>query len=139
MLFVDYGYPRAEYYLPERRDGTLVCHRQHHAHDDPFDWPGLTDITAFVDFTALAEAGVGAGFDLAGYATQANFLMASGLADQLQAIARIGDPVEQHRRTNEVKRLMLPGEMGERFQAMAFQRGVDLRGLFAAGDRSHRL
>lgn len=139
MLFVDYGYPRAEYYLPERRDGTLVCHRQHRAHDDPFDLPGLTDITAFVDFTALAEAGVGAGFDLAGYASQSAFLMASGLAGRLQAIAEISDPVEQHRRTNEVKRLMLPGEMGERFQAMAFQRGVDLRALFAAGDRSHRL
>lgn len=139
MLFVDYGYPRGEYYLPERADGTLVCHRQHRAHDDPFDLPGLTDITAFVDFTALAEAGVGAGFDLAGYTAQSAFLMANGLAERLQAIAEITDPVEQHRRTNEVKRLMLPGEMGERFQAMAFQRGVEIRPLFAHGDLSHRL
>ena len=70
MLFVDYGYPRAEYYLPERRDGTLVCHRRHVANTDPFALPGLQDITAFVDFTALAEAGVGAGFDFVGTGCQ---------------------------------------------------------------------
>lgn len=139
MLFVDYGYPRREYYLPERCDGTLVCHRRHHAHSDPFDLPGLTDITAFVDFTALAEAGVGAGFDLAGYCAQSSFLMGAGLAQRLEAIEAIEDPVARHARTNEVKRLMLPGEMGERFQAMAFQRGVDIRPLFARGDLSRRL
>tara|TARA_R110002020_G_scaffold48370_3_gene137919 strand:+ start:189 stop:1361 length:1173 start_codon:yes stop_codon:yes gene_type:complete len=139
MLFVDYGYPRREYYLPERDDGTLVCHRQHHAHGDPFDLPGLTDITAFVDFTALAEAGVGAGFDLAGYSAQASFLINSGLPERLAAIEAIEDPVARLARTNEVKRLTLPGEMGERFQAMAFQRGVDIRPLFARGDLSRRL
>ena len=139
MLFIDYGYPRREYYLPERDDGTLVCHRQHHAHGDPFDLPGLTDITAFVDFTALAEAGVGAGFDLAGYSAQASFLINSGLPERLEAIEAIDDPVARLARTNEVKRLTLPGEMGERFQAMAFQRGVDIRPLFARGDLSRRL
>lgn len=139
MLFIDYGYPRREYYLPERSEGTLVCHRRHHAHDDPFDLPGLTDITAFVDFTALAEAGVGAGFDLAGYCAQSSFLMGAGLAQRLEAIEAIEDHVARHTRTNEVKRLMLPGEMGERFQAMAFQRGVDIRPVFARGDLSRRL
>ncbi|GAB2651072.1 class I SAM-dependent methyltransferase [Arenimonas aestuarii] len=139
MLFVDYGYPRREYYLPERDDGTLVCHRQHHAHGNPFDLPGLTDITAFVDFTALAEAGVGAGFDLAGYSAQASFLINSGLPERLAAIEAIQDPVARLARTNEVKRLTLPGEMGERFQAMGFQRGVDIRPLFARGDLSRRL
>ncbi|GGA83017.1 hypothetical protein GCM10011521_21660 [Arenimonas soli] len=139
MLFVDYGYPRREYYLPERDDGTLVCHRQHHAHGDPFDLPGLTDITAFVDFTALAEAGVGAGFELAGYSAQASFLINSGLPECLAAIEAIDDPVARLARTNEVKRLTLPGEMGERFQAMAFQRGVDIRPRFARGDLSRRL
>ncbi|KAA2283996.1 class I SAM-dependent methyltransferase [Arenimonas fontis] len=139
MVFVDYGYPRAEYYLPERSDGTLVCHHRHRAHGDPFHLPGLTDITAFVDFTALAEAGVGAGFDLAGYCAQSSFLINCGLAECLAEIEAIADPVERHRRHNEVKRLMLPGEMGERFQAMGFQRGVDIRWAFARGDLSRRL
>jgi SAM-dependent MidA family methyltransferase len=139
MLFVDYGYPRAEYYLPERADGTLVCHRRHRASADPFHLPGLQDITAFVDFTALAEAGIGAGFELAGYCSQASFLVGNGLAVQLQAIEDLDDPMDRLRRTNEVKRLMLPGEMGERFQAMGFQRGVDVRAAFAAGDLTRRL
>jgi len=121
MLFVDYGYPRAEFYLPERRDGTLVCHYRHRAHADPLYWPGLTDITAFVDFTALAESGVGAGFEFVGYAPQGQFLLASGLLD----LAHAEDEVERVRRTAEVKRLTLPGEMGERFQAIAFSRGLD--------------
>lgn len=139
MLFVDYGYPRAEYYLPERRDGTLVCHHRHRAHGDPFHLPGLTDLTAFVDFTALAEAGVNAGFDLAGYCAQASFLVNCGLADRLAEIEALADPVERHRRHNEVKRLTLPGEMGERFQAMGFQRGVSVVPAFARGDLSRRL
>ena len=139
MLFVDYGYPRQEYYLPERSDGTLVCHHRHRANGDPFHLPGLQDITAFVDFTALAEAGVNAGFDLAGYCAQASFLINSGLPDRLAAIEQIDDLAQRHRRTNEVKRLTLPGEMGERFQVMGFQRGVDIRPLFARGDLSRRL
>jgi len=139
MLFVDYGYPRREYYLPERSDGTLVCHHRHRANGNPFHLPGLQDITAFVDFTALAEAGVNAGFDLAGYCAQASFLINSGLPGRLAAIEAMGDLVDRHRRTNEVKRLTLPGEMGERFQVMGFQRGVDLRPLFERGDLSRRL
>ncbi|MFY2763075.1 class I SAM-dependent methyltransferase [Arenimonas sp. MALMAid1274] len=139
MLFVDYGYPRSEYYLPERDDGTLVCHHRHRAHGDAFHWPGLQDITAFVDFTALAEAGVNAGFDLAGYCAQASFLLNNGLPERLAAIGQGQDPVEQHRRHNEVKRLTLPGEMGERFQVMGFQRGVETRPAFARGDLTRRL
>ncbi|TNJ35752.1 class I SAM-dependent methyltransferase [Arenimonas terrae] len=139
MLFVDYGYPRREFYLPERSDGTLVCHHRHTAHGDPFHLPGLQDITAFVDFTAVAEAGINAGFDLAGYCAQASFLVNNGLPERLAAIEEIGDGVERHRRHNEVKRLTLPGEMGERFQAIGFQRGVDIRPAFARGDLSRRL
>ena len=139
MLFVDYGYPRREFYLPERSDGTLVCHHRHTAHGDPFHLPGLQDITAFVDFTAPAEAGVNAGFDLAGYCAQASFLINNGLPERLAAIEEIGDEVERHRRHNEVKRLTLPGEMGERFQVMGFQRGVDIGPAFARGDLSRRL
>ena len=139
MLFVDYGYPRREYYLPERRDGTLVCHYRHRAHDDPFHLPGLQDLTAFVDFTALAEAGVHAGFDFSGYCAQTSFLIGNGLPQRLQAIDAIADEVERYRRHQEIKKLTLPGEMGERFQAMGFQRGVDFRSAFAAGDLSRRL
>ncbi len=139
MLFVDYGYPRREFYLPERSDGTLVCHYRHRAHGDPFFLPGLQDITAFVDFTALAEAGIHAGFDFSGYCAQASFLIGNGLAQRLEEIERIGDDVERHRRHQEVKKLTLPGEMGERFQVMGFQRDVDLRSAFALGDLTRRL
>jgi SAM-dependent MidA family methyltransferase len=139
MLFVDYGYPRREYYLPERRDGTLVCHYRHRAHGDPFFLPGLQDLTAFVDFTALAEAGIHAGFELAGYCPQASFLIGNGLGARLEAIERVGDEAERYRLHQEVKRLTLPGEMGERFQVMGFQRGVDFRAAFSAGDLTRRL
>ena len=139
MLFVDYGYPRHEFYLPERNDGTLVCHYRHRAHGDPFFLPGLQDLTAFVDFTALAEAGVNAGFDLAGYCSQASFLISNGLQRRLEAIDVIADPAERYRRHQQVKQLTLPGEMGERFQVMGFQRGVDFRGSFATGSLSRRL
>ena len=137
VLFVDYGYPRREFYLPERRDGTLVCHYRHRAHADPLHWPGLTDLTAFVDFTALAEAGVGAGLDFCGYAPQGQFLLASGLLDL------VGDDLSEALRVQriaEVKRLTLPGDMGERFQAIAFTRcGVEALPGLRAFDLSHRL
>lgn len=136
-LFIDYGYPRAEFYLPDRRDGTLVCHYRHRAHADPFFLPGLQDLTAFVDFTAVAEAGQVAGFELAGFASQAAFLLNNGLQDWLEACE--GDQIERHRRGNEAKRLTLPGEMGERFKVMGLQRGVDATAQFEFGDQSHRL
>ncbi len=139
MLFVDYGYPRREYYLPERRDGTLVCHYRHRAHADPFLLPGLQDITAFVDFTALAEAGIHAGFDLAGYCAQASFLINSGLPRRAAMLESLADEAERYARANEIKRLTLPGEMGERFQAMGFTRGVAFSAPFAAGDLRRRL
>ncbi len=139
MLFCDYGYPRREYYLPERSDGTLVCHYRHRAHGDPFFLPGLQDITAFVDFTALAEAGVNAGFDFSGYCAQSSFLIGNGLQQQLEAIDAIADEAERYRRHQEIKKLTLPGEMGERFQLMGFQRGAELRPGFAHGDLGRRL
>ena len=123
-LFVDYGYPRSEFYLPERNDGTLVCHYRHRAHADPLYRPGLQDITAFVDFTAVAEAATGAGFELVGYAPQGQFLLASGLPALIEESVDM-DEVERMRIVAEAKRLTLPGEMGERFQAIAFARGVD--------------
>ncbi len=110
MLFVDYGYPRREFYLPERSDGTLVCHYRHRAHGDPFFLPGLQDLTAFVDFTALAEAGVNAGFDFAGYCAQASFLIGNGLQQRLEAIEEIADEVERYRRHQEIKKLTCPAK-----------------------------
>jgi SAM-dependent MidA family methyltransferase len=137
VLFVDYGYPRGEFYLPQRSDGTLVCHYRHRAHNDPFFLPGLQDLTAFVDFTAVAEAGLHAGFELAGFTSQAAFLLNNGLQDRLEAAS--ADPIEQHRRTLEAKRLTLPGEMGERFKVIGLQRELDASEQFAFGDQSHRL
>jgi SAM-dependent MidA family methyltransferase len=138
-LFVDYGYPRSEFYLPERRDGTLVCHYRHRAHADPLFRPGLQDITAFVDFTAVAEAGTGAGFELVGYAPQGQFLLASGLPALIEETADL-DEAERMRVVAEAKRLTLPGEMGERFQAIAFARGVrDVPPGLRAFDLSRRL
>ena len=139
MLFVDYGHPRAEYYQAERRDGTLRAFYRHRMHDDPLRWPGLQDITASVDFTALAEAGVAAGFDFAGYCSQASFLLGNGLAGVLERIERIGDEAERLRRTEEVKKLTLPSGMGERFGVMGFEKGVEFGAAFLAGDLSFRL
>jgi len=138
-LFVDYGYPRAAYYAPERRDGTLICHYRHHAHADPLHWVGLQDLTAFVDFTALAEACVAIGLDLESYSTQAQFLLACGLAEVMDE-ERPADAAAQYNFSQQVKRLMLPGEMGERFAVAAFARGIDRATLpFAAIDRSASL
>jgi len=138
-LFVDYGYPRAVFYSPERRDGTLVCHYRHRAHDDPLRWVGLQDLTAFVDFTALAEACRGIGFELASFSSQSQFLLASGL-DRVLAASADADASALYRLSQQVKRLTLPGEMGERFAVAAFTRKIARKSLpFAAADRSDRL
>lgn len=139
MLFVDYGYARSEYYAAGRSEGTLRAFYRHRMHDDVLAWPGLQDITASVDFTALAEAGLSAGFDLAGYCSQASFLLGNGLAGVLARIEQIGDDAERLRRTQEVKQLTLPTGMGERFQAMGFEKDVQFGTAFLAGDLSHRL
>ena len=116
LLLMDYGYPRAAYYHPERSMGTLMCHYRQRAHDDPFLYPGLQDITAHVDFTAVAEAGTASGLDLAGYTTQAHFLMALGVAGLAGADMKAAQ---------QVKLLTLPEEMGERFKAIGFSKGID--------------
>ena len=139
MLFVDYGYVRDEYYQRDRSDGTLRAFYRHRMHADPLLYPGLQDLTASVDFTALAEAGVAAGFDFAGYCSQASFLLGNGLAGVLAHIEGIDDVAERQRRSNEVKRLTLPSEMGERFQVMGFAKGVEFGAAFLAGDLSYRL
>jgi SAM-dependent MidA family methyltransferase len=140
MLFVDYGYARAEYYQPQRSEGTLRAFRSHHVGDDPYAHPGLQDLTASVDFTALAEAGTGAGFDFAGYCSQASFLVGNGLMQRLaEAEERAKDETARLRLRQEAKQLTLPEAMGERFQAMGFSRDVEFGTAFLAGDLSHRL
>ena len=122
-LFIDYGYPRSEYYLPERRDGTLMCHYRHLGHDDVFFWPGLQDITAWVDYTALAEAADACGLEVAGYSSQAMFLLGCGLDEALaERGAEQGDAaLALHA---EARQLTLPGMMGERFQVMGLGRNL---------------
>jgi SAM-dependent MidA family methyltransferase len=140
LLFIDYGHPRAEYYQPQRRDGTLRAFRRHHVSDDVFAWPGLQDITASVDFTALAEAGQGAGFDFSGYCSQASFLIGNGLAENLAAAeARAHDEAARFALRQQAKQLTLPDAMGERFQAIGFQRDVEFGTAFLVGDLSWRL
>lgn len=139
MLFVDYGYTRREFYQNDRDDGTLRAYYRHRVHNDPYLWPGLQDITASVDFTALAEAGTQAGFDLAGYTTQANFLLGNGLQERLNEAEARADETTLLRLRNEAKRLTLPSEMGERFQVMGFSSEVEFGAAFLFNDLSWRL
>ncbi|MCF7976414.1 MAG: SAM-dependent methyltransferase [Chromatiaceae bacterium] len=140
ILVIDYGYPRAERYLAERDQGTLMCHSRHQAHADPYRHIGLQDLTAHVDFTALAEAGRCAGLDLAGYTTQANFLIGCGI-DALIAEAAAADPMVMLELTAGAKQLLLPSLMGERFQVLGLSKGLDELALsgFSVRDLSARL
>lgn len=137
VLVVDYGYPRAVYYHPQRAQGTFRCHYRHRAHDDAFAWPGLTDLTAHVDFTAIAQAALDGGADLLGYTTQADFLIHAGLA-QVLAGTDPGDPAYPAL-AREARQLVLPNHMGEAFGVLAFGRGVDLPLAGFARDHRHRL
>jgi SAM-dependent MidA family methyltransferase len=140
VLLIDYGYVRQEYYLPERTMGTLVCTRAHGAHDDPYSWPGLTDITAFVDFTAVTEAATAAGFELEGFTPQAQFLIANGLASEAGAALAQADEREHLQTTQQIKRLTLPDAMGEKFNVIGFSRGLEARlSGFELQDLSRRL
>ena len=123
VLLFDYGLPRAHYYHPARRDGTLRCHFKHRAHDDPLTHIGLQDITAWVDFTRVAEAAVAARLDMRGFVTQAAFLLGTGIE---ALVAEATSTVERVRVAGEARRLLLPGEMGEAFKAMALARDCDV-------------
>ena len=122
ILVMDYGYPGAEYYHYERSDGTLMCHYQHRAHMDPFLYPGLQDLTAHVDFSAVAAAGQLAGLDIAGFTSQEAFLLSTGVLD-LVAHASSG-PVDP-KLSAELKQLTLSSEMGESFKALAMVKHID--------------
>lgn len=141
VFLIDYGFPSAEYYHPQRNAGTLMCHYRHRAHGDPFLYPGLQDITAHVDFSGVAEAGLAAGAELLGYASQARFLLNAGIADVLGTLDP-ADPARFLPAANAVQKLVSEAEMGELFKVIVFARGLGAdAGLtaFASGDRSHTL
>jgi SAM-dependent MidA family methyltransferase len=139
MLFIDYGFGAREFYHPQRTQGTLMCHYRHHAHDDPFFLPGLQDITAHVDFTAVAESAIDSGAHLLGYTSQAHFLINCGITDLLSDTSpenlRDYQPISA-----QLQKLTSPAEMGELFKVIALGKGLDvpLRG-FASGDKSRFL
>lgn len=136
MLLIDYGFPRREYYHPQRLMGTLMCHYRQHAHADPLWLPGLNDITAHVDFTAIAEAAHDAGFDVSGYTTQAHFLINCGMVELLERDTTLAQRSAAHR-------LLSEAEMGELFKVLALGRHLDVASEpllgFRRGDRRHTL
>ncbi|HEX6829042.1 MAG TPA: SAM-dependent methyltransferase [Burkholderiales bacterium] len=138
VLFLDYGFGRAEYYHPQRAQGTLMCHYRQLAHGDPFSHVGLTDITAHVDFTAVAESALAQGAQLLGYTTQAHFLVNCGITELLGRVSP-KDPAYLSQAAGAQK-LLSPAEMGELFKVMALGRGLD-RSLigYASGDLSRTL
>ncbi len=137
LLFIDYGFPAHEFFHAQRNRGTLMCHYRHHVHDDPFLWPGLQDITAHVDFSAVARAGVG--LDLLGYTGQAQFLINCGITDLLAAVPAT-DTARYAPLAAQAQKLLSPAEMGELFKVIALGKGVadPLLG-FHRGNRAHTL
>jgi SAM-dependent MidA family methyltransferase len=138
-IFIDYGHSRRDYYAATRRTGTLLCHFRHRYHEDPFLYPGLQDIGAWVDFTRVAEAALNADAEVAGYTTQAQFLIGTGITDFLSDVDDL-DLVQRVNLSRQAMLLTLPGEMGERFKVIALTRGYDapLRG-FARRDMRDKL
>ena len=139
ILFIDYGHSANEYYQPQHATGRLLCHYRHRAHGDPFYYPGLQDISAPVDFTAVAEAACRAGLSVGGYTTQMYFLLANGLQD-FNADINGMDGKAQTARLQQLKMLTLPDEMGERFKVIALNKSHNppLRG-FSLMDQRARL
>ncbi len=139
LLLIDYGFGEREYYHPQRDRGSLVCHYRQHVHDDPFFLPGLQDITAHVDFTAIAAAGLQAGMKLAGFTTQAQFLLNCGITALLEQ-ASPEQPAVYLPQVAAVQKLLSPAEMGELFKVMALTRALaePLVG-FVQGDQRRRL
>jgi SAM-dependent MidA family methyltransferase len=139
IFVIDYGFPHHEYYHPQRAMGTLMCHARHRAHGDPFERPGEQDITAHVDFSALAHAAREGGLDILGYATQAQFLVNCGITEVL-AQANLENALRYAPIAAEAQQLLSPAEMGELFKVLAAGRGVARPLLgFSRGDRAHTL
>ena len=139
LLLIDYGFPRREFYHAQRTTGTLMCHYRHRSHTDPLFLPGLQDITAHVDFTAIVEAGFGAGLNFLGYTTQAAFLLNCGLTDVL-ARTPAEDSLRYLPQAQATQKLISPAEMGELFKVIALGKGIEETLIgFAHGDRSASL
>jgi SAM-dependent MidA family methyltransferase len=140
LLLIDYGLPRHEYYHPQRNGGTIRCHYRQRTHDDPFWWPGLSDITAHIDFTAVAEAGHEAGADVAGYTSQSVFLMNCGIGELLAKRREGNNSSSTARATGALNLLLSPNEMGELFKVIALTKRINEPLLgFARGDKTHAL
>jgi SAM-dependent MidA family methyltransferase len=137
-VLIDYGFPAREYYLPQRSGGTLMCHYRHHAHGDPFLHVGLQDITAHVDFTALARTGLENGLEVAGYMSQAAFLLSAGLPQWLEK-SRPEDAALWLPLANAVQKLTSPAEMGELFKVLLLASRVELSASLINSDQSYRL
>lgn len=138
-LLLDYGVSRREYYAPDRSAGWLRCHFRHHAHSDPLILPGIQDLTAWVDFTGVANAAVAQGLDVVGYSPQAQFLIAGGLDREMRDFASLST-AEQLELSQQVKTLTLPGDMGERFKCVALRKGnIATPSAFSLADRTHTL
>ncbi len=139
ILVIDYGFPAHEYFHPQRSMGTLACHYRHHVHSDPFYLPGLQDVTAHVDFSALAQAAADAGLEVLGFSNQAQFLVNCGITDLL-AEENPADPKRYLPAAAAAQKLLSPSEMGELFKVLALGKGVSQPLLgFSSGDRSHAL
>jgi SAM-dependent MidA family methyltransferase len=140
LILIDYGMPAHELYHLGREGGSIRCHYRHRVHDEPFWFPGLSDITSHVDFTAVAEAAYAAGLAVAGYTTQAMFLMNCGIGEVLAKVGADGTATDAYRAQVAAQRLISPTEMGELFKVIALTRGIDapLMG-FKHGDRTHAL
>lgn len=139
ILFIDYGYPRHEYYHPQRIDGTLHCHYRQRRHDNPFIYIGLQDITASVDFTLVAESARSAGLDVSGYTTQSAFLMACNIDELIQQFSA-GNDMASLRFAQQAGQLLLPGQMGESFKVIALSRNIENSLLgFEFANQLHRL
>lgn len=137
LLFIDYGFPAHEFFHPQRNRGTLMCHYRHHAHDDPFLWPGLQDITVHVDFSTIAQGGET--LDLLGYTGQAQFLINCGITELLSELPAT-DVARYAPLAAQAQKLLSPAEMGELFKVIALGRDVAMPLLgFRRGDRSHTL
>ena len=137
-ILFDYGFPAHEFYLPQRTRGTLMCHYRHHAHDDPMYLPGLQDITAHVDFSAMAHAAVGGGLDVLGYTSQAAFLIDAGIGDLLLRTPP-SDGKHYLPQSNAVQKLISPAEMGELFKVLVVGKNASLSDKFCRNDRCGRL
>ena len=125
VLLFDYGLPRRHYYAPDRAHGWLRCHFRHHAHNDPLLLPGIQDITSWVDFSAVMDAAGDAGADIEGFTTQAQFLLHAGLDEELQSFAELPQR-ERVELSAQVKKLTLPGEMGEHFKCLGLSKGLNV-------------